>query len=702
MTTYLRRAGIALASLVAVVATQAVLAAPQAVAADWPVPSGSTVAKPLTPVSNSKAKLEYTDLTDVANKLQAANPTALRDHSIGTVVSAADLDGVGLDGRRSCFTDPGDEVLATSTGFCWNAEDTSTTVWMPQGVATNTEASLPVDGRQIVIGSWYKTEEGQKNQASRLTIANASDTTRVRYIRVMLVEPDGTSFRRLATHADAVVWYKNWLFVGNGEGYWVFDANRFWKVDPSRTHMGKGADGIFGAEGYSYALPLVGKYYDPEQITIPHAMDPAQDQKFECGTWHREDPTDSPCHGGASLDLSNGAHLVSAEVTARKTTGVVEGFGGTIARWPFDSSTGLLRHSGLSASGKPVARPTEVLFSPILGAQGIVSRDNTYLIPAPCPEYVPGGAAMNSCIYRALPKQPVQLWKRVSKHIENLAYETVDGKVQLWISNESTSRVMERVEWPQLGGPLRLITDAGGDTKTDGIRDMFAVDHRGLLWRYDGTGSGGYHTPELLGGGWGGMTKLVGAGDLTGDRRPDLLAVDGEGKLWRYNGDGNGRHSAPLYVGGGWNGIRLLTNAGDVTSDGFPDLYAVDTTGTLYLYPGTGTGAHKARVAVATGWNVYSRITGAGNLNSDDKPDLLAVHGTTGHLYRFDGDGVGGHSLPTDLKGGWEAFDTLIGAGKLNADATDDLVVRESSTGEFKLYAGTGNGTFATPQAWHF
>ncbi|MFF4172799.1 FG-GAP repeat domain-containing protein [Streptomyces sp. NPDC001744] len=699
MKTYLRRAGIALAGLLAVAAAQSTVAAPQAAAAVWPVASGSTVAGPLTTVPGSQARLEYSDLTSRADALQEANSVALKPRGIDKVLAAAELKG-----RQSCFTDPGDEILATSEGFCWNAEDTATTEWMPQGITSNTTPYAPVDGREIVIASWYKKENGAADQASRLTIANATDRSSITYNRVMLVEPtqNGT-FQRLKTHADAAVWYKNRLYVGNGEGYWVFDLNRFWEVDPSKTYTGRGADGVFGAEGHTYVLPLVGKYHDPTKYDGSEDPDKAQ-----CGTW-RGNPTDRPCHVGASLDLSDGKPaLVSVELVSRtQDNNVPVGYGGTIARWALDQETGLLEHAGVNAAGLPVAKPGTVLSSPILGAQGVVSHNGTYLIPATCPEYQPGGAVMNSCIYRALPGQPVQLWKRVSKHIESIAYDA--ARDHLWVSNESTQRVVERVGWPQFPGPLRLITDAGGDTGNDGKRDLFAVDRAGKLWRYDGDGKGGYGEPHLIGGGWDVMTKLVGAGDLNADGRPDLLAVDNNKQLRRYDGDGAGGLAPPQILGGGWDTIRLLTSAGDVTSDGVPDLFAVHNDGTLYRYAGNGNGGYAPRVALGGGWGIYSRIVGTGDLKTDGIPDLLAVHATNSHLYRYDGNGAGGHDLPQDLGGGWYVFDSFIGVGDLSGDGVNDLLVQETAPGDratgigtFKLYPGAGTGGFLPSRDWHF
>ncbi|MET7368464.1 hypothetical protein ABZS61_21950 [Streptomyces sp. NPDC005566] len=48
------------------------------------------------------------------------------------------------------------------------------------------------------------------------------------------------------------------------------------------------------------------------------------------------------------------------------------------------------------------------------------------------------------------------------------------------------------------------------------------------------------------------FNALAAVGDITGDGRNDLLARDKAGVLWRYNGTGTGRFAARAKVGPGW------------------------------------------------------------------------------------------------------------------------------------------------------
>ncbi|WP_399495269.1 FG-GAP repeat domain-containing protein [Streptomyces sp. P9(2023)] len=68
----------------------------------------------------------------------------------------------------------------------------------------------------------------------------------------------------------------------------------------------------------------------------------------------------------------------------------------------------------------------------------------------------------------------------------------------------------------------------------------------------------------------------------------DLVARDTTGVLWLYQGNGTGNFTARVRIGAGWNGFTHLVGAGDVTNDGRPDLIAYGAKGT-YVYRSTGS-----------------------------------------------------------------------------------------------------------------
>ncbi|MFE7516102.1 FG-GAP-like repeat-containing protein [Streptomyces sp. NPDC057540] len=141
----------------------------------------------------------------------------------------------------------------------------------------------------------------------------------------------------------------------------------------------------------------------------------------------------------------------------------------------------------------------------------------------------------------------------------------------------------------------------------------------------------------LIGGGWDIYNTIVGPGDLSGDGRGDLLARDRSGVLYLYQGNGSGTGVAGrVKVGNGWGAYDRLVGAGDHTGDGRADVVARTPNGDLYLYAGTGVASapFKARQKIGTGWNTYTKIVAPGDLNADGKADLLGI-ASNGDLYRY-------------------------------------------------------------------
>ncbi|MBZ4317907.1 FG-GAP repeat domain-containing protein [Streptomyces huiliensis] len=111
-------------------------------------------------------------------------------------------------------------------------------------------------------------------------------------------------------------------------------------------------------------------------------------------------------------------------------------------------------------------------------------------------------------------------------------------------------------------GQFTAITGRG-DLTGDGKTDIVARDKSGTLWLYKGTGdiNKPFAARTKVGGGWNQFTKLVATGDVNLDGHADLLAVDGKGALWLYKG--TGKASSPYQSrvkidSSGWNQYRLV------------------------------------------------------------------------------------------------------------------------------------------------
>ncbi|CAL9407248.1 hypothetical protein SUDANB58_01569 [Streptomyces sp. enrichment culture] len=130
----------------------------------------------------------------------------------------------------------------------------------------------------------------------------------------------------------------------------------------------------------------------------------------------------------------------------------------------------------------------------------------------------------------------------------------------------------------------------GSDLTGDGRPDLLAADTSGVLWLYRGTGSWSapFATRTRVGGGWQVYHQITAVGDIAGGAAGDLVARDASGVLWLYQGNGTGNFTTRVRIGGGWNAFSHLVGAGDVTGDGRPDLVAYGPDGT-YVYRSTGS-----------------------------------------------------------------------------------------------------------------
>ncbi|MEU7295139.1 VCBS repeat-containing protein [Streptomyces exfoliatus] len=130
----------------------------------------------------------------------------------------------------------------------------------------------------------------------------------------------------------------------------------------------------------------------------------------------------------------------------------------------------------------------------------------------------------------------------------------------------------------------------GSDLDGDGRPDLVATDGAGVLWFYKGTGN--YAKPYAprvkVGGGWQIYNQLTAVGNIAGTAAGDLVARDTYGVLWLYQGNGTGGFSTRVKIGGGWGAFSQLVGAGDLDNDGRPDLIAYGSGGT-YVYRSTGS-----------------------------------------------------------------------------------------------------------------
>ena len=237
-----------------------------------------------------------------------------------------------------------------------------------------------------------------------------------------------------------------------------------------------------------------------------------------------------------------------------------------------------------------------------------------------------------------------------------------------------------------------------GDIDLDGKADVLARNKAGELMLYAGTGAPGFKAPYRVGIGFNVANSMVVA-DFTLDGRADLLtrqASNGELRLYAHTGN----PSVPFtgtgtVVGIGFGGMDAI-NAVDVTLDGKPDLLTRRASnGELRLYAHTGNAS-----APFTGMGT---VAGAGfgsadainavDLTLDGKPDLLTRQASNGELRLYPHTGSAGapFSGPSSVVGaGFGVMNALV-VGDFNNDRRADLIIRKAANGELRLFAHTGS-----------
>ncbi|MGW7318408.1 FG-GAP-like repeat-containing protein [Streptomyces sp. NPDC054854] len=241
------------------------------------------------------------------------------------------------------------------------------------------------------------------------------------------------------------------------------------------------------------------------------------------------------------------------------------------------------------------------------------------------------------------------------------------------------------------GGPAPV--SAVGDLTGDGKPDLLAraTSGNGTLWVYPGLGNG-HFGDRVDNGGWSGMERVSGVGDVTGDGKADVAAVDkATGKLWIYPGQSNGRLGTRIDNGGGWGDIRI-TGSEDLNGDGRGDLLAIDeASGKLWTYPGLSNGHFGNRIESGSNWDSMNPVGSVGDLTGDGKNDVAAVEESSGKLWIYPGVGNGQLTNRIQAGTGWGAMSAISGAGDYTGDGKDDLIARDN-TGKLFVYPGQNDG----------
>lgn len=186
---------------------------------------------------------------------------------------------------------------------------------------------------------------------------------------------------------------------------------------------------------------------------------------------------------------------------------------------------------------------------------------------------------------------------------------------------------------------------------------------------------------------------LLNAGDWNRDGFDDLVTRNTDGNLYLYLGNGQGHFAAPTLLATGFGAVTMLTAAGDITGDGWPDLQG-QSNGTMYIWPGQGA------AGLAAGYPSHKAIkaqqqVAVGRWDGDGAPDALFVKAKKTVLYP--GNGPGGLTNAVTIGGSLTAYDWVIGVSNVGLSGAPGLIVRQKGTGNLYQIARGANGQLAAP-----
>ena len=134
----------------------------------------------------------------------------------------------------------------------------------------------------------------------------------------------------------------------------------------------------------------------------------------------------------------------------------------------------------------------------------------------------------------------------------------------------------------------------------------------------------------------------------------------------------------------------------DFTGNGWADVLARTTSsGVLYAYPGNGGFVDTAAPQrIGGGWEAMDAIVRIGDLDQDGHEDVVARQSSTGQLWFYPGTGTA--LGPRKVIGtGWNGMREITGIGDFDRDGHVDVLAARTSDGKLFLYGGRPGATLS-------
>ncbi len=248
---------------------------------------------------------------------------------------------------------------------------------------------------------------------------------------------------------------------------------------------------------------------------------------------------------------------------------------------------------------------------------------------------------------------------------------------------------------------------AAGDLNGDGKLDVVSVDGLGHLYIELGKGDGTFTQASSYQEGPAPVGLAI--ADLNDDGRQDVIALDSESNYFAVllgNGDGTLQAPVDYRIPSMLNPTPTAFATADFNGDGKADVVVVNGgSENVAIFPGNGDGTFGQPAFYSLGDMLPYSTEGwfcsvvAGDFNADRRPDLaVSCRGATSIAILLNGPGGVFQPVQYFTPGGVlsPSIPSIVTAD-FNGDGELDLVTSNSSTDEFLVALGNGDGTFRSP-----
>jgi hypothetical protein len=278
----------------------------------------------------------------------------------------------------------------------------------------------------------------------------------------------------------------------------------------------------------------------------------------------------------------------------------------------------------------------------------------------------------------------------------DLLWRSDDGQLTDWIANADGSFTANAANaYASVSLDWHIV--ATGDFNGDARDDILWRNDNGQITDWLATPAGGFaansaNFSQFVSSDW----KVAATADFNGDGRDDILWRNDNGQLTEWIGATTGGFSdnspqASQFVGTSWKVVAT----GDFNGDGYSDVLWRENGGQLTDWLGSANGSLSANSAsfsemVATNW----QVVGTGDFNGDGRDDILWRDTNTGQLTDWLATATGGFTQNSANFSQLVATNWQVASiGDFNGDGRDDLLWR-SDTGQTTDWLATPAGSF--------